>query len=50
MINVIWMAYVQLLGIIGRIGEYSRIYTPGDTIETPDHYTIFIGLDEIFIQ
>ena len=23
---------------------------PGNTIETPDHDTIFIGLDEIFVQ
>ena len=41
---------IQLLGIISRISKYSRIYTPDDTIETPDHSTIFIGLDEIFVQ
>ena len=44
------MTHNILLWIISRIGEYSRIYTPGNTIETPDHDTIFIGLDEIFVQ
>jgi hypothetical protein len=40
----------ELLGVIGRISEYTRVEPPIQAIATSNHNAMFVGVHEIVIQ
>jgi hypothetical protein len=39
-----------LFGVLRRICQYSREHPSFNTVDTFDHYTIFVGVQEFFIR